>query len=451
MSLIITFIENFFHLIYENLKITLHMIPRYFSLFSWCISLFFLLNSCKKDDNTAPVIHVITFAPSSATPGSTVQVTAIVTDVEKDPINYSWTTDDGQISDPTSPLAYWILSSDASVNSMATIRLTVTDGKEMAEKDQKINIVAGVEVKGTVYYAGTSIPVSGVTLRMGEIITTSTIDGKFAFSDIPKGINTIAATKEGFDSFGKNIDFKYSTNTYNIEMTSSTETKQLYGTVKTIIGESLFGIRVTILNPDSTESRLTDITDFDGNYQIAAVPQGTRMLKLTNEANANECKPVIHEVYVANLDKNYDPGMKILRSFEIISKTTQWTYNESQPKVVWDGTAWNLKGGSNNYSIKSSIIVPPEAEDVKVKIRHMFIGYVHYDNNYPLSEDNLFMISLLSTNKIYSWYWMGIISRFRTDIITNDSFIGNELAFTFWLVDYEDIWKIENLTVSYYY
>lgn len=427
------------------------MIPRYFFLFSWCISLFFILNSCKKDDNSAPVIHVISFTPSLATPGSTVQVTAIVTDVENDRINYSWTTDDGQISDPTNPSTYWILSSNASVNSMATIRLTATDGKEMAEKDQKINIVVGVEVKGIVCYAGTSIPVSGVTVRMGEIITTTTKDGKFAFPNIPKGINTIAATKEGYDSFEKSIEFKYPTNTYNIEMTSSTETKQLYGTVKTIIGESLYGIRVTILNPDSTESGLTDVTDINGNYQIAAVPQGTRVLQLTNETNRNECKPIIHEVYVANLDKNYDPGMKILRVFETISNTTIWTYKESQPKVVWDGTAWNLQGGSNNYSIKSSIIVPPEAEDVKVKMRHMFIGYVHYDNDYPLSEDNLFMISLLPTNKIYSWYWMGIISSFRTDIFTFDSFIGNELAFTFWLADDEDVWKIENLTVSYYY
>lgn len=427
------------------------MNPRYFFLFSWCISVFFLLYSCKKDDNSAPVIRVITFAPSSATPGSTVQVTAIVTDVEKDPINYSWTTDDGQISDPTSPLAYWTLSSDASINSMATIRLTVTDGKEMAEKDHNINIVAGVEVKGAVYYAGTRIPVSGVTVRMGEIITTSTTDGKFAFPDIPKGVNKISATKEGYDPVEKNIDFEYSTNTFNIEMTSSTETKQLYGTVKTIIGESLYGIRVTILNPDSTESGLTDVTDFDGNYQITAVPQGTRMLQLTNETNRNECKTVIHEVYIASLDKNYNPGMKMLRSFETISDTTLWIYNESQAKVVWDGTAWNLQGGSNNYSIKSSIIVPPEAEDVKVKIRHMFIGYVHYDTDYPLSEDNLFIISLLPTNKVYSWYWMGTISRFRTDIFTDDSFIGNELAFTFWLVDNEDIWKIENLTVTYYY
>jgi hypothetical protein len=234
-------------------------------------------------------------------------------------------------------------------------------------------------------------------------------------------------------------------------MTSSTETKQLYGTVKTLIGEPLYGIRVTILNPDSTGSGLTDITDVNGNYQIAAVPQGTRILQLTNETNRNDCKTIIHEVYVANSDKNYDAGMKMLRVFETISSTTQWTYEDFQPKVVWDGSAWNLKGGSNNYSIKGSIIVPPEAEDVKVKIRHMFIGYVHYDNDNPLSEDNLFLVSLLSTNKIYSWHWMGTISRFRNDIFTYNSFVGNELAFTFWLADAEDIWKIENLTVSYYY
>jgi hypothetical protein len=422
-----------------------------FFLFSLCISLLFLLNSCKKEDNSAPVIRVISFAPSSATPGSTVQVTAIVTDVEKDRINYSWTTDDGQISDPTSASPYWTLSSDASVNSIATIRLTVNDGKEMAEKDQKINIVTSVEVKGIACYAGSSIPVSGVTVKMGEIITTTTTDGKFAFPNIPKGINKIAATKEGYDSYEKNIEFKYPTNTYNIEMTSSNETKKLYGTVKTTIGESLFGIRVTILNPDSTESGLTDVTDMNGNYQIAGVPQGTRMIQLKNATNKNDCKPVIHEVYVADSDKSFDPVMKILRVFEAISNTTLWTYNESQPKVVWDGTAWNLQGGSNNYSIKSSIIVPAEAEDAKVKIRHMFIGYVHYDNDYPLSEDNLFLISLLSTNKIYSWHWMGNITKFRSDIFTLDSFIGNELAFTFWLVDAEDVWKIENLTVSYYY
>jgi hypothetical protein len=424
---------------------------RYFSLYSLCICLIFLLNSCKKDDNSAPVIHVITFAPSLGTPGATVQVSAIVTDVENDRITYFWTTDYGEISDPASPIAYWTISPDASIDSLATIRLTVTDGKGIAGKDQKINIVAGVEVKGLVCYAGTIIPVPGAIVRMGEITTTTTADGKYVFPNIPKGINKITATKEGYDPYAKSIEFKYPTNTYKIEMTSSTETKQLSGTVKTLIGEPLYGIRVTILNPDSTGSGLTDITDVNGNYQIAAVPQGTRILQLTNETNRNDCKTIIHEVYVANSDKNYDAGMKMLRVFETISSTTQWTYEDFQPKVVWDGSAWNLKGGSNNYSIKGSIIVPPEAEDVKVKIRHMFIGYVHYDNDNPLSEDNLFLVSLLSTNKIYSWHWMGTISRFRNDIFTYNSFVGNELAFTFWLADAEDIWKIENLTVSYYY
>jgi hypothetical protein len=427
------------------------MNPRFLFLFAVSIFLFFLLNGCKKEDNSAPVIRVIAFAPALATPGATVQVSAIVTDIEKDRISYSWSTDDGQISDPTSPVAYWTLSADASINSMATIRLTVSDGKGMTEKDQKINITAGVEVKGMVSFAGTSIPLSGVTVRMGEIIATTTSDGKYAFPSIPKGINKITATREGFDPYEKNIEFKYPANTYNIEMTSSTETKQLFGTVKTLIGEHLYGIRVTILNPDSTESGLTDITDVNGNYQIASVPQGTRMLQLTDETNRNDCKTIIHEVTIADSDKKFDAGMKMMRVFETISPSTLWIYGDYQPQVVWDGSAWNLQGGSNNYSLKQSIAVPPEAEDVKVRLRHMFIGYVHYDNNIPLSEDNLFLISLKSANKVYSWHWMGTISSYRTDIFTDDSYIGDELTFTFWLVDAEDTWKIANLTVSYYY
>ncbi len=163
------------------------MNPRYFFLFAVSIFLFFLLNGCKKEDNSAPVIRVIAFAPALATPGATVQVSAIVTDVEKDRINYSWSTDDGQISDPTSPIAYWTLSPDASINSMATIRLTVSDGKGMAEKDQKINITSGVEVKGMVSFAGTSIPLSGVTVRMGEIIATTNCRWKIYISKYSEG------------------------------------------------------------------------------------------------------------------------------------------------------------------------------------------------------------------------------------------------------------------------
>jgi hypothetical protein len=73
-------------------------------------------------------------------------------------------------------------------------------------------------------------------------------------------------------------------------MTSSTGTKKIYGSVKTIDSIPLSGIRVILLNDDKSPSSITDITDNNGNYQISSVPQGKRSFNFLNESNPNNCQ-----------------------------------------------------------------------------------------------------------------------------------------------------------------
>ncbi len=140
-------------------------------------------------------------------------------------------------------------------------------------EDQDLAPVGSVE--GYIYYAGTTIPVPGVTVSVASISSATNTHGNYKLSGIPQGNYTLNATKEGFDQYSANIDVVGQTQ-HVAEMHSLTFTGSVSGHVSNQFNELIAGIEVVILNPDGSPSSLSTISGEEGNYTIHFVPLGER-------------------------------------------------------------------------------------------------------------------------------------------------------------------------------
>ena len=156
-------------------------------------------------------------------------------------------------------------------------------------------------LEGYTFFAGTTIPVSGVQLTLSTKSSTSAADGYYEINDIPVGDQVLSASKEGYDDLSTNIELIADTNEFNVEMTSVTYIHKLYGTITSKSdGSGISDCRITVLNPDSTISQLTALTSSSGTYQIDSVPQGNRLICLSEKCHSEI------QVVIADSDYQYD-------------------------------------------------------------------------------------------------------------------------------------------------
>ncbi len=273
--------------------------------------LIFTISGCNKEEeepkNSPPTIQSITSTPNTSSSnrlpgGEQATISVIATDPDKDNLSYSWEADGGNfIGDLDNSTVTWespITSNDQ------TFKITVLVSDGAATQSKNISIYVGVtlcNLNGYAYYASTTIPVSGVQITVNLKSSTTGGDGFFEINDIPTGNQILEATKEGYDNLSTNIELNSGTNEFNIEMTSASYTHNLYGyiTSKTN-GTGILNCRVSILNPDGTESQLFTYTSSSGYYQIPTVPQGNRTIRLTEKCYFET------QIFIANSDYQFD-------------------------------------------------------------------------------------------------------------------------------------------------
>lgn len=258
-----------------------------------CLVLFI---SCQKENNP-PSIQQITATPRVTTIGETVQLICTAFDVDGDMLIYSWSSNEGSFIGSTSSNSVTWKAPD--VAGYYNISISVTDSKSIIEQSKIINVkVPPSEVTGFVYFSGTTIPVSGVLVKIGALQSTTSLDGKFSIKS-NMGNQLVQADKDGFDPYSKNINVTDTSNQIIIELTSGTYTSRVYGTVNNEKGLPLTGIPVILLNPDGEESTLKTITDASGYYQLLSVPQGTRIIHFKKVYPYGEFKA---NLFIANTD-----------------------------------------------------------------------------------------------------------------------------------------------------
>lgn len=231
--------------------------------------------SCQKENNP-PSIQQVIATPRITTIGETVQLNCTAIDVDGDMLIYSWLANAGSFIGSTSGSSVTWKAPD--VAGYYNISISVSDSKSVTEQSKIVNVkVPPSDVTGFVYFSGTTIPVSEVIVKIGELQSKTSSDGKFSIKS-NMGNQLVQASKDGFDPYSKNINVSDTSNQIIIELTSDTYTSRLYGTVKNEKGLPIPGIPVILLNPSGEESNLKTTTDASGYYQLPSVPQGNRII-----------------------------------------------------------------------------------------------------------------------------------------------------------------------------
>lgn len=152
-------------------------------------------------------------------------------------------------------------------------------------------------VEGTVYFAGSSSTVPGVTVSCGDVNVTTTIDGKFLLKNVPSGYQLLKANKGDFNSYSRSIEvIENSTVRYDIEMTAASTSKSIRGTVYQKDNlQPLSSVRVILIND-------TTFTDAFGKYQLPILSQGLKSIK----AEKTGYNTFTGLVYLSNYDLQYD-------------------------------------------------------------------------------------------------------------------------------------------------
>ena len=216
--------------------------------------------------------------------------------------SWLWNFGNGETSAEQSP------SHTYAAEGVYTVSLTVTtsvdsDTETKADLITVNEAVALTVVSGHTYYAGSTIPVSGVTVQIGTSTATSGGSGQYTLIDVPVGVQNLTAFKEGYDGYSRTLDIPAESFVWDVEMTSGSFTHTLSGTVFNGMTspEALAGVTVSVLNPDGTSSLLVDTADFTGHYQIASVPQGSRVIRFEKDCY-DTAEPT---VFMSNTDKVY--------------------------------------------------------------------------------------------------------------------------------------------------
>ena len=420
----------------------------------------FLVSCIGELRNSPPVIEsIILDPPENFTPGSDILVSAVVKDRDGDPLEFFWESEGGLIAEPSLASTSWELSTRAEPLSYEHITLTVSDGKELVTRTRTIQVSEGLIMSGYTYFEGTTIPVPGVEVQISKFSALSDENGFYRIQYLKEGNEQVVATKAGFDRYESSVYVDNPKSTFHIYMTSHTETQTISGFVKTIDNLVFEGLKVVMLNPDHSESRLEGYTDNRGYYEIEKVPKGTREFLVRNPGPAGVFlnDSLISSYSVREEQVSYDARIKIKRMIiedSFMSEIDDWDYqgNTSEGFYVLE------KG--EKLELREPFTVPADAEKAMLYINSFVIGGCNLVGRLPSHrawianrrQENMGGISWGGDGNNFtaevSWYpsdsptYMNIYGR---EIILYLEIYGETSCVP------DPLWRIYNIEFSYYH
>ena len=136
----------------------------------------------------------------------------------------------------------------------------------------------GGYLSGHVFYPQTQIPISGATISIGSLTTTSAADGSFYMFGVPEGETALLVTKEGYQSFDQTFEMPAGALALEVELISESMVRTLTGRTINGVGASVRRVAVVLLNPDGTTTEISTRTDSGGGFTLADVPIGARTI-----------------------------------------------------------------------------------------------------------------------------------------------------------------------------
>jgi hypothetical protein len=334
-----------------------------------------MLSSClKQPENYPPVIESIILNPAeNFIPGSEIGVAASVTDRDGDALEFHWASNGGSIGEPDLPSTTWELPVSVKPESYVSITLTVTDGKGASTRSKTIQVSEGLQIEGYTYFNGTTIPIPGVEVDIGKFSTVSDEQGHYSISYLNEGNTVITAYKEGFEYYDTVVYVDNPRSIFHILMTSPTLSRHISGNIRTVDNISFEGLKVSLLNPDGSESKLFDFTDPSGNYDIADVPVGTRYLMISNQAPESHFlnDSLIYRIDLDGTVNAFNARIKIRRtvlSDQFLSQAEKWEFGGSTAEGFY------LVGKGQKMILKQFLPIPEDAEKAMFSLNSYVIG-----------------------------------------------------------------------------
>jgi hypothetical protein len=382
-----------------------------------------------------------------------------VTDSDGDPLEFLWQSEGGTVTEPGSLKTTWELFTSAEPYSYEKISLTVTDGKESVTRFETIQLSEGLLVTGFTYFNGTTIPVPGVKMQIGKFSALSDDQGFYAIEHLKEGYTLVTAVKEGFDTYDSLYYVDNPKSVYNIPMTSPTRTSKVSGNIRTIDQQTRAGLKVTLLNPDETDSELSGFTDENGFYEIANVPNGNRSLLIRSEDPESHFlhDSIIIEFDVDGTNNSHDARIKIKRTIidDIhLSEKDIWEFNGD----ISDGFYSIGKGQQMN--LKDSISIPLDTENELIYLYTYVVGGCDMVAGVP---SHRVWISISDGKYLGGISWGGKGSNYIAEVSwspsTTPSFLninGKQIRLHLELFEENDcvsnpLWRVYQIGFSYYY
>jgi hypothetical protein len=296
-----------------------------------CGLMFLLLFGCSPNNtetsDNLPVIDTIIVSPGFILPGGVVGMSGIAKDPDNSPLTYHWETYTraGIFSDTSSPTTNFLVSDRLKSGMSVKITLKVTDGGPSVTKDRWIVIDSGNTISGHVYFPKTKIPIAGVILTAFTRIDTTEADGYYALENIPNGDYILMATRANFDNYESPLALTGSI-TKDVFMPGDSLLANLTGSVTTVEGWFLKGVRVSIINPDDSRGELSTLTGTDGEYTLTDVPFGIQRVMIDSSDQSDykifsETCPITISEKNASLDIMAKIGRVVFES-----DSTSFTY-----------------------------------------------------------------------------------------------------------------------------
>ena len=194
------------------------------------------------------------------------------------------TTDDDHTEDGFGTGVFISLLTGLNSNTSYFVRAYAVNGVGTSYGNQfEFTALDVANVNGHIYYAGTTIPISGVNVQISDIAGTSQSNGFYELIGVPVGMRTIIATKTNYDPFSQTIEVITGGVVFDIEMTTGNYTHMVSGIITNQFGNAVPDVNVVVLNPNGTPGNLMATSDLSGYYQISGVPQGPRIIRFYKE------------------------------------------------------------------------------------------------------------------------------------------------------------------------
>ncbi|GEM_PF-5891131 len=298
------------------------------------LATFLLLAGCA-DKATAPELNgpridSLTIAPDFILPGGTLELAAFASDPDNDSLRFRWITYPrvGLFENDSLPNTRFTFADYLRSGMSVRFTLTVYDGKDSSSTDRWVTIDTGKAISGNVFFEGTRVPIPGAALTVASRADTTDSDGAYGFFDLYTGTYTLTAGREGFDPV--TVDFNLTDDIIaDIFLTSATYSGTVSGTVSTKEGTLLENLRITLLNPDGTNSQISALTAADGSYSLPGVPTGNRRLLIEDGGNGDyDILVEVRDILLMGASLNYNIVAKV-RRIAFLSQGAQSSY-------LWD-------------------------------------------------------------------------------------------------------------------